>query len=135
MISKTIQVSSRDDKLTGVNSYIKSESIRNRDFHTQLSKYADIEFIGSRPHNATSKTGPGAYNLPEIMGINRGQSLSTLKNSANISFGIKPEKKSFYKECYIDFVGCDSPGMKYSPNHNSIKRSNPRFSMSKEGRF
>jgi hypothetical protein len=52
------------------------------------------------------------------------------------SFGSKTNKKSYFQECYKDFKGIDSPGLnKYSPNHNSIKTNNPKFSLPKQERF
>jgi hypothetical protein len=36
-----------------------------------VKKYSDLEFVGSRQHNASALIGPGQYNLPEIMGSGR----------------------------------------------------------------
>ena len=59
----------------------------------------------SRMHNASGNTGPGSYHLPDIIGSKTGNTLSQMKSSPQISFGTKPEKKSYYHECYTDFKG------------------------------
>ncbi len=46
----------------------------------------------NRMHNATS-VGPGAYNLPEILGNGHAPSLSSMRASPKISFGAKYLKK------------------------------------------
>lgn len=74
----------------------KSHRNTSKDYKTQMNKYADIEFTGNRLHNASALIGPGEYNLPDILGSNRGNSLSTIKHAPNISFGSKPYKKSYY---------------------------------------
>ena len=49
----------------------KVKSMNNYGQHT-LSKAgnatSDMELMKSRMHNASTTTGPGAYNLPELMG-------------------------------------------------------------------
>lgn len=99
-------------------------------------KILDMEFIHSRQHNASALIGPGQYNLPVILGSSRCNSISTIKQTPNVSFGIKPVKKSYYQECYKDFIGIDSPGLNtYKPNIDAIKTSNPKFSVSRQDRF
>ena len=49
---------------------------------------------------------------------------------------MKVMKKSYYHECYKDFMGVDSPGLhKYNPNVNSVKSIQPRFSIARAERF
>jgi len=45
-------------------------------------------------------------------------------------------KKAYHHECYKDFIGIDSPGLhKYTPNVNSVKNVQPKFSMARAERF
>jgi len=40
-----------------------------------------------------------------------------------LSFGIRPNKYSYYHECYTDFVGKDSPPLNsYSPDKSKFAK-------------
>ena len=48
--------------------------------------------------------GPSSYNLPDLIGQGSAK-ISTLRSTPAPTFGMNPEKKSFYHDCYKDFIG------------------------------
>ena len=101
-----------------------------------MANVSDQELMKNRMHNASS-IGPGAYTLPEILGSGATPSLSSMRASPKISFGIKSQKKQpYYHECYTDFIGKDSPGMnKYRPVDVQVSTRTPSFAQAKFERF
>jgi len=95
---------------------------------------SELNLVYSRMHNASKQTGPGSYQLPDIIG-NRSLADSSLKNAPKITFGAHVRKPAYHHETYKDFIGGDSPGIKYFPSKDLVKRSNPCFSLPKFTRF
>ena len=49
-----------------------------------------------------------------------------MRTPPSVTFGVNPEKKSYYQECYTDFKGLDAPPVnKYSPNKISTLKKSP----------
>lgn len=69
----------------------KYEKLRYGD-KSLMANVSDQDLMKNRMHNASS-VGPGAYNLPEILGNGHTPSLSSMRASPKISFGIKNQRK------------------------------------------
>lgn len=66
-------------------------------------RFGDWDNIHSYRGCHINETGPGQYNLPPLVAVDK-KSLSTLKNTPNIKIGLPNYKnKPYFKETVTDF--------------------------------
>jgi hypothetical protein len=95
-------------------------------------RFSDWDDIKSYRGMHNNDTGPGQYNLPELV-TSKNKALSSMRNSPRLTIGLPmSNKRPYFKENSTDFMGSSSPASnKYNPNYEKVKVKDPNFSLSK----
>lgn len=110
----------------GNNSVLES----TKSYSTKVeNRFADWDDVNSYRGMHNNDTGPGQYNLPQLVAVEK-KSLSSMRNSPRHSIGLPSARnKPYHKETYTDFIGRSSPALnKYNPDYSVGKNKDPQFS-------